>query len=185
MPLHHHGGMPHTKAQRRKRIDDEILLEQAAGNVRHDVDAEPFNHGRWERAVNTHTAGQRPAATPGGTLTAIEDAATLRSQGNMTFEAAQAAITAVSEGIDTLMQTVAAATGAPNDGVNVAASILGEGHEHLNEIFRAAAAFAEGFDPAKKHLEQMRQDLNDMQAKAAMFSEAFNNAANAIGGGAA
>jgi hypothetical protein len=75
MPLHHHGRMPRTKTQQRKRADSEITLEQAAGCARHDVDVEPFDHGRWDRAVETHTAGRRPAPTTGGTLSATDDAA--------------------------------------------------------------------------------------------------------------
>lgn len=78
MPLHHHGGTPHTKTQQRKRTDDEVTLEQAAGDVQHDINAEPFNVGRWDRAVDDHIAGYRPAPTTGGTMPAQEDAERLR-----------------------------------------------------------------------------------------------------------
>lgn len=79
MPLHHHGGTPRTKSQQKRKTDDEITLEQSTGQARHDINAEPFDHGRWEQAVNTHTAGHAPAPTTGGTLSISEDAARLRS----------------------------------------------------------------------------------------------------------
>lgn len=77
MPLHHHGRTPLNKAQQRKRTDNEIKLEQAAGQTRHDIDVEPFDNGRWERAVATHTAGHTPAPATGGTLSAREESARL------------------------------------------------------------------------------------------------------------
>lgn len=99
MPLHSHGGTPHTKRQQRRKLHQELTFEQAAGDLQHDVDAEPFNSGRWERAVGTHLAGHRPAPTTGGTLSISENAAQLAALAGSTAErgAVQQAIQGVED----------------------------------------------------------------------------------------
>lgn len=79
MPLHHHGGTPHTKRQQHAKTDADVaVLEESAGVDRPGIESEPFNHGRWEQAIRT-SAGHRPAPTTGGTLSFSDEAEQLRS----------------------------------------------------------------------------------------------------------
>lgn len=80
MPRMHHGGSPHTKTQQHaKTARDTKVAALAAGTDRSSIDREPFDHGRWERAVTNHIAGHAPAPTTGGTLSISDDAALLAS----------------------------------------------------------------------------------------------------------
>lgn len=91
-----------------------------AAGVERDIHTEPFDHGRWEQAVHTHTAGHAPAPTTGGILgTTAENAALVRAQ----TEKVGQAVAAVAQAIDLL-----------NDAVNTAVGALGEtaGSDVLN-----------------------------------------------------
>lgn len=150
MPLHHHGGTPHTKTQQRKRTDDEVTLEEAAGATRRDVDAEPFNTGQWDRAVDDDTAGHRPAPTTGGTVgTTQENAAIIRSQTQKVGEA----VSAIAHAMDLLTDAKAAA---------------------LNVMGQTAAA-----DTLGAIVEGTINALNDAQGQVMSLNEAFENASTA------
>jgi len=105
MPLHHHGGAPHTKRQQRTKTDaDGAVFEESAG-IEREIHTEPFNHRRWEQTVNTHTS------TRGGTLSATDDAAAqiraLASSENVPTAVLSQAYTS----LGTFMGEIQAATG--------------------------------------------------------------------------
>lgn len=183
MPLRHHGGTPHTKRQQRTKTGKDTAVVAHAAGIERDIHTEPFNHGRWEQAVHTHTAGHAPAPTTGGTMSATEDAAAIRAAGHTTYEQILGAVNAVQEDISKVMATLQLVNQASEEGVAIARQHLGEGHENLNDILGAVAQLGTAVGDAQGMLAAVDNERNTLQARAAQVSETFAAAANRIGGG--
>ncbi|WP_410633347.1 hypothetical protein [Amycolatopsis sp. cmx-4-83] len=149
MPRAHHGGSPLTKRQQHaKTALDTAVAALAAGTDRPSIDAEPFDHGRWERAVTTHIAGLTPAPTVGGTLaTTEENAALVRSQTEKVGEAVASIVYA----LDLLA-----------DAKNAAVGALGN---------------TQGANTLSAQVEAVRTDLDAIQGRVMGLNQAFEDAA--------
>lgn len=175
MPRAHHGGSPLTKRQQHKKTArDTKVAALAAGTDRPSIDAEPFDHGRWERAVTTHIAGRTPAPTAGGTLSISDGAQQLSqiSQDQSAEAAIDSAGSKLAEAVAALQQAkelieqhggqaAAAAGGAEGDTLNGLAQAGGQAIDNAISVVamfdpeaaqQAAMAFYSAVgDSARQH----------------------------------
>ncbi|MEU7787688.1 hypothetical protein [Amycolatopsis sp. NPDC049159] len=150
MPRAHHGGSPLTKRQQHKKTAKDTAITAHAAGIDHGIHVEPWDHGRWERAVTTHTAGHAPAPTTGGTMSATEDAAALRAI-TLPFAAMQQAQTELDQAMNTAstllgssgtgLQAVQGAIQAAKQEIDGAYSMV---QEVENQLEQAASGLTQG-----------------------------------------
>lgn len=156
----------------------------AASTARDEIDAEPFNHKRWDSAVVNHVAGTSPAPTTGGTLTTLEDAERIRTLGNEAYDRALRSLNGLDEDLNAVMKQLAVSATAPDESTNAASGILGQDHAAMTGILEAAAGWSNAIDPLKQLVTQLKGLVGELTGSAERIPDAYNAAARAISGGA-
>jgi len=149
MPLHHHGGAPHTKRQQHTKTHSDTAVTANAAGIDQGIHTEPWNHGLWERAVHIHAAGHAPAPTTGGTLSNTENAGKLEGMAN--GEHMQAAAAALSQ-VDVSLGQLA----------DQALTVLSEGTSH---------------DEIQGAIQNVRNAIAEMTGGLGLVQDAFTNSA--------
>lgn len=181
-------------------LEDDALLDSIAQGVRGELGPEELTEllsglrdvpdstdipvpltARTERGENVlpprTTEG---SATP---MTAVEDAARLRSAGARCYQDIGNALELFQQSAETLRDIrLPEISQAPASHVDVAKSVLGQGHANLNDIMAAHAALNELTEEIRTMVDAVHQKREAMQHVAGQIQGTFQDAATAIGG---
>lgn len=160
---------------------------------RDDVDSVPPSPGTAPETIQQihdftqeiDSATTPPRSTKGSVtpMTAVEDAARLRSAGARCYQDIGNALELFQQSAETLRDIrLPEISQAPASHVDVAKSVLGQGHANLNDIMAAHAALNELTEEIRTMVDAVHQKREAMQHVAGQIQGTFQDAATAIGG---